>query len=447
MFARHHQTKIQLKPLETFAFNLYFMINPHTFSAQLNASVSSDAQPALGITFDSRACNPQTAFAALRGENRHGNEFVDAALAAGSPFILTDLDVPRVVRVEDAVVALRRWGRLQRDTLQTELIGITGSAGKTTAKTLVSSALGSPTTPGNLNTLNYLACYLLSNVAANSRHIIEMGIDRIGEMDELMALVAPDVGVVTAVGPAHIEFFGSVETIAYEKGRILQAPAGLVAGSISHLYPDTPSYGFLESCTYRATDLVADAESVQFRYAGHLLRLPTPSIQVAESAVLALALAERYGVPLERAITRLEQAQVGGGRLNIIKSKIMLIDDAYNANPLSVTASLETLARFSGRKVAILGHMRELGQHSREYHIEVGEIAGRLADLVIAVGEHGDALAQAALENGADALWYKDTAEAKARFLPDLKEGDVVLVKGSRYVQLEQLVEVLREHF
>jgi UDP-N-acetylmuramoyl-tripeptide--D-alanyl-D-alanine ligase len=421
------------------------MIDPRQYAAQINANVKNDALPALAITFDSRACNPQTAFAALKGEQRHGNEFIDAAREAGAPFILTDLDVPRAVQVPDAVVALRRWARLHRDAVGAELIGVTGSAGKTTAKTLLSSALDSPTTPGNLNTLNYLACYLLSNVQAGSRHIIEMGIDRIGEMDELVALVAPDVGVVTAVGAAHLEFFGSVDIVAHEKGRILQAPLGLVAGSVSHRYPNASSYGFLEACTYRATDLAVDAESVSFTFAGHPVRLPTPSVQVAESAVLALALAQHYGVPLEQAVSRLETAQVSGGRLNISKGKITIIDDAYNANPLSVSASLETLSRFAGRKVAILGHMRELGQHSRQYHTEVGALAGRLANLVIAVGEHGDALAQAALENGADAVWYSSTAEAKARFFPDLKAGDVVLVKGSRFVQLEQLVEVLRD--
>jgi UDP-N-acetylmuramoyl-tripeptide--D-alanyl-D-alanine ligase len=419
------------------------MIDPRQYATELSADVSSDALSATAISFDSRACNPQTAFAALKGEQRHGNEFIDKALELGAPFVLTDQDVPRAVRVADATVALRRWGRLHRDVSQAELIGITGSAGKTTAKALVSSALNSPTTPGNLNTLNYLACYLLSEVKSGSRHIVEMGIDRIGEMDELVALLAPNVGVITAVGAAHLEFFGSVDTVQHEKGRILQAQHGLVAGSVAHRYPNTPSYGFLETCTHRAEQLGVDAESVSFVYAGQTVRLPSPSVQVAESAVLALALAERYGVPLEQAVARLETAQVSGGRLNISRGRITLIDDAYNANPLSVSASLETLARFAGRKVAILGHMRELGEHSRQHHSEVGALAGRLANLVIAVGEHGDALAQAALENGADAVWYASTAEAKARFLPDIKPGDVVLVKGSRFVQLEQLVEVL----
>ncbi len=421
------------------------MIDPRQYAHELQAQVSSEAGLASGITFMTSECNEHTAFAALQGATRHGNDFIDAALEAGAPFILTNLDVPRAVRVPDATVALRQWARLHRDATRAELIGITGSAGKTTAKSFVSSGLGVPCTPGNLNTLNYLACYLLTNVQAGSTHVIEMGIDRIGEMDELMALIAPNIGVITAVGPAHVEFFGSVDVIQYEKGRILQAPSGLVAGNTAHRYPNTPSYGFQDTCTHRATNLHATAEDISFDYAGQHIRLETPSTQVAESAVLALALAERYGIPLEPVKTRLEQSQIPGGRLNILRGKITLIDDAYNANPLSVTASLETLARLSGRKVAILGHMRELGIHSRQYHIEVGATAGKQANLVIAVGEHGDALAQAALENGADAICYKDTTEAKARFLADIHDGDTILVKGSRYVQLEQLVEVLRE--
>ena len=419
------------------------MIDPKTFD--FGQTISSEAGVAQRITFMTSECDQHTAFAALQGATRHGNDFIETALEAGAPFILTNLDVPKAVRVTDATAALRRWARLHRDATSAELIGITGSAGKTTAKSLVSSGLDVPCTPGNLNTLNYLACYLLSNVAVNSTHVIEMGIDTIGEMDELMRLVAPSIGIITAVGAAHVEFFGSVEVIEFEKGRILQAPHGMVAGSTAHRYPNTPSYGFLESCTHRATNLVATAETVSFSYHGQEIRLETPSVQVAESAVLALALSERYGIPLETAKQRLETSQIPGGRMNIQRGKITLINDAYNANPLSVAASLETLARLSGRKVAILGHMRELGANSRQYHSQIGELAGKLANLVIAVGEHGDALAQAALDNGADAVWYSSTDDAKARFLPDIKDGDVVLVKGSRFVRLEALVEVLRE--
>ena len=421
------------------------MIDPQVYAQQLNATISSDARAAKGITFMTSECNEHTAFAALQGVNRHGNDFIKVALEAGAPFILTDLDVPRAVRVPDAITALRRWARLHRDTTNAELIGITGSAGKTTAKSLVSSALDVPCTPGNLNTLNYLACYLLSNVKTGSTHVIEMGIDHIGEMDELMALVAPNIGVITSVGAAHTEFFGTVKTVAFEKGRILAAPHGMVAGNTAQYYPNNPSYGFLETCTHRATNLHATAESISFVYHGQKISLQTPSTQIAESAVLALALAERYNIPLATAKTRLENSQIPNGRLRIERGKITLIDDAYNANPLSVAASLETLGRFTGRKVAILGHMRELGTLSRQYHAEIGVTAAKHAQFVIAIGEHGDALAQAALDNGADAIWYASTEEAKTRILPDIKNGDTILVKGSRFVQLEQIVEVLRE--
>jgi UDP-N-acetylmuramoyl-tripeptide--D-alanyl-D-alanine ligase len=421
------------------------MIDPRLYAQQLNANVSNEARAAKRITFMTSECDEHTAFAALQGATRHGNDFIEAALEAGSPFILTDLDVPRGVQVPDAITALRHWARLHRDTTNADLIGITGSAGKTTAKSLVSSALNVPCTPGNLNTLNYLACYLLSNVEAGSTHVIEMGIDQIGEMDELMALIAPNIGIITAVGAAHTEFFSTVETVALEKGRILEAPNGMVAGNTAWRYPNTPSYGFLETCTHQATNLHATAETISFEYHGQHIRLETPSTQIAESAVLALALAERYNIPLETAKTRLETSQIPGGRLRIERGKITLIDDAYNANPLSVTASLETLARFTGRKVAILGHMRELGTHSRQYHSQIGATAAKHAQLIIAIGEHGDALAQAALENGADALWYASTEEAKTRILPDIQNNDTILVKGSRFVQLEQIVEVLRE--
>ena len=147
----------------------------------------------------------------------------------------------------------------------------------------------------------------------------------------------------------------------------------------------------VQTCALPISNLHATAETVSFFYHGQQITLETPSTQIAESVVLALALAQRYNIPLEIAKTRLENSQIPGGRLRIERGQITLIDDAYNANPLSVTASLETLARFTGRKVAILGHMRELGTHSRQYHTEIGVTAAKHAQLVITVGEHGDA--------------------------------------------------------
>jgi UDP-N-acetylmuramoyl-tripeptide--D-alanyl-D-alanine ligase len=420
-------------------------LDPNAWSETIGATVSGDARVAKRITFVAQDCDEHTAFAALKGANRHGNEFIAQALERGAPFVLTDQDAPRAVRVTDATVALRAWARAWRDSSGATLVGVTGSAGKTTAKTMISSALNAPCTPGSLNTLNYLACYLLSEVRANSTHVIEMGIDRIGEMTELMALVNPSYGVVTSIGPAHIEYFGKLDKIASEKGQILQAHFPLVSDNTSLYFPNVPSYGFSEHATHRAEALQISSEQSQFVYKGHSVHLETPSKQIAEAAVLALALAEQLNVPITQAVARLENAEVPGGRLRVLKGKFTLIDDAYNANPLSVAASLETLSKMSGRKVAILGHMRELGERSREYHVEIGLKAGQVVELVIAIGEHGDALAESARASGAQALVFDTTEAAKASVLEAIRDNDAVLVKGSRFVQLEQIVEVLRE--
>ena len=413
-------------------------------SDALGATVAPDARPATRITFDSRQVNATTAFAALKGEHAHGNDFIPAALELGAPFVLTDSDVPRAVRVIDATVALRCWARLWRDSSGASLIGVTGSAGKTTAKELIAAALEVSCTPGSLNTLNYLATYLLSDVNPNSQHVIEMGIDRIGEMNELMALIAPDIGVITSIGPAHLEFLGSLEAIAFEKGQILRASEGFVSSGIAWRYPEQPSYGFDAHATYRGHDLEHTDSSSSFTYAGQRVTIVSPSHKVAEASVLALALAERFGMPLQAAIQRLERVAIPGGRMRIERGRYTLIDDTYNANPLSVTAALETLERQKGRKIAVLGDMRELGPDAPLYHREIGAIAARAAQQLITVGEHAEDYISGAQGAGLDGLAFTNADDATTALLTLLEPDDVVLVKGSRAVGLERVAEVLR---
>jgi UDP-N-acetylmuramoyl-tripeptide--D-alanyl-D-alanine ligase len=410
-----------------------------------NAQIADDARAATAITFDSREVSVTTAFAALQGETRHGNDFIAAALEAGAPFVLTDQDVPRAVKVSDATAALRGWARAWRDLSGATLIGVTGSAGKTTAKEFVAAAIQAGKTPGNLNTLNYLACYLLSEVAPGSRHVIEMGIDRIGEMDELTELVAPDIGVITNVGPAHLEFFGSLETIAFEKGRILVAPEQLVSSTVSWRYPGVPSYGFGEGATHRGAHLELTDSSARFQFAGLEVEIASPSEKVAEAAVLALAIAERFHVPLEDAVKRLKTLEVPGGRMRLERGRYTLIDDTYNANPLSVTAALETLARQPGRKIAVLGDMRELGNDAATYHREIGASAARAAQLLIAVGHHAGDYASGARARNLETLEFADTSTATEALLQHLEDHDTILIKGSKAVGLAAVAEVIRE--
>jgi UDP-N-acetylmuramoyl-tripeptide--D-alanyl-D-alanine ligase len=421
-------------------------LEPRAWSSALEAfdvSVSDDARVATSITWDSRKVNEHTAFAALAGDAEHGNNYLHLALEAGAPFVLTDMDVERAVRVSDATAALRAWSRAWRLTSLAKIVGVTGSAGKTTARSFISAALDCPS--NYYNTLNAIACYQLSSVAPDSLHVLELGIDRIGEMDELLALTSPDIGVVTSVGAAHLEFFGSLERIAIEKGKILEGRKGLVAASCRHLYPEVPSYGFEDGVTHLGTDLVLEESSVHFCFHDLPVTIPNPSEKVAEAALGALALAHQFGMDLPQATLRVQGVEVTGARMRVETGQnFKLIDDSYNANPLSVNASLDTLERQQGRKVAIIGDMRELGETSNELHAQIGARAGTVANLVIGVGEYGEVIADAARASGTRSTFYPNSGVAALEIETHLKPGDTVLVKGSLSVNMKLITDAIR---
>jgi UDP-N-acetylmuramoyl-tripeptide--D-alanyl-D-alanine ligase len=411
--------------------------------------VADDARIAKAITWDSRLVNADTAFVALPGEQMHGNQFVDKALEAGAPFVLSDLNVPRAVRVNDAAIALRTWARAWRETTKARIVGVTGSAGKTTLKEFLAVALEAGKTPGNLNTLNALACHMLSVIHADSNqasetHVLEMGIDRIGEMAQLVQLVRPDLGMISSIGPAHLEFLGSVENVAFEKGHILEGNPGLVAESTVKYYPGIATYGFSERATHRGLKLEVTDSSSTFQFAGHNVFVSSPSAKVAEATLGALAVAQQFGLKLEAAIERIRHVEVPGGRMRIERGKLNLIDDAYNANPLSLTAALEVLERQPGRKIAVIGDMRELGEHSKMYHLEIGKLAGQVAPIVIAVGRESEMLASAARASGAKTQAFATAPEAVPAVEAILELGDVVLVKGSLSVGMNVISEAVR---
>jgi UDP-N-acetylmuramoyl-tripeptide--D-alanyl-D-alanine ligase len=405
--------------------------------------VHAEARAATAITWDSRKVNEFTAFAALAGDAEHGNNYVEAALAAGAPFVLTDLDVPRAVRVADATAALRAWARAWRLECGAMIIGVTGSAGKTTARSYIAAALNCPS--NYYNTLNAIACYLLSSVNRDSKHVLELGIDRIGEMDELVDLTSPDLGVITSVGAAHLEFFGSLEQIAFEKGRILEGRQGLVSTSCASLYSGVPNYGFEAGATFQGTDLKLNESSVSFSFQGLPVIIPNPSQKVAEAALGALAIAQDFDLEMSAAIARVQTVEVPGARMRIEQGlQFRLIDDSYNANPLSVNASLDTLERQTGRKIAILGDMRELGETSPELHAQIGARAGKIAKLVIGIGVYADDIADAARGSGALSKTYPNSQVAALEIETHLKPGDTVLVKGSLSVNMKLIVDAIR---
>ncbi|MBZ9712754.1 UDP-N-acetylmuramoyl-tripeptide--D-alanyl-D-alanine ligase [Deinococcus multiflagellatus] len=394
------------------------MLDPR--AVPFDAALHPDARPALRLTWDSREAGPDTAFVALPGERMHGNAFVDAALAAGAPFVLTDLAVPRALRVPDARTALFAWARAER-THAPLVVGITGSAGKTTAKSYAAAALGALSMPV-YNTMPAIACFLIERGRAGQPLVVEMGIDRPGEMAELVDLVRPDVGVVTSIGPAHLEQLGSIENIAREKGGILQGARGLVGAQAAAYYPGADSYGF-GPVTFAGEGLRVTPEGARFAFAGVPVFLPYAAQVQAEAAVLGLVLAREAGVALPDAAARLRGVQVPGGRYTVHPGSITVIDDAYNASPVAVRAALDALQALPGRRISVLGRMLELGPTERALHAEVGAYARQRADVTYGVGAFAAELGDRA---------FATVPELTAALLADLRPGDVVLVKASR---------------
>ncbi|WP_291428055.1 UDP-N-acetylmuramoyl-tripeptide--D-alanyl-D-alanine ligase [Deinococcus sp.] len=400
------------------------MIDP-LLTLPFAAAVHPGARPARRLTWDSREVSPEVAFVALPGESLHGNRFVEAALAAGAPFVLTDRDVPRAVRVPDARSALLAWARAQR-ALSPLVVGVTGSAGKTTAKSFVAAALDAHFMPV-FNTMPAIACFLTELGASGRPLVVEMGIDRLGEMAELVDLVRPDVGVITSIGPAHLEQLGSVEGIVREKGVILRGVNGqpvraLVGAQAAAYYPGVDSYGFGD-VTHAGQDLTVSPQGASFRFAGVPVTLPLAARVQAEAAVLALTLAQEKGVPVPEAAARLAAVSVPGGRYRVHPGRFTVIDDAYNASPVAVRAALDALSGWQGRRISVLGRMLELGPTERGLHAEVGAYARTHADLTFGVGAFAAELGERA---------FASVPQLLGALLDEVRDGDVLLVKASR---------------
>ncbi|MDV6374945.1 UDP-N-acetylmuramoyl-tripeptide--D-alanyl-D-alanine ligase [Deinococcus arenicola] len=395
------------------------MLNPHA-ALPFSAAVHPDARPAARLTWDSREAGPDVAFVALPGETMHGNQFVQKALDAGAPFVLTDLDVPRAVRVDDAWAALKAWAQAERAKNKL-VIGITGSAGKTTAKAYAAAALNAHFMPV-FNTQPAIACFLVEFGASDRPLVVEMGIDRLGEMAELVELVRPDVGVVTSIGPAHLEQLGSVVNIVREKGVILGGVRGLVGAQAAPFYPDAESYGFGD-VTHAGQNLEVTPQAATFTFDGIKIRLPLAARVQAEAAVLGLLLAREAGLELTAAAARLEAASVPGGRYRVHEGRFTVIDDAYNASPVAVSAALDALHALPGRRISVLGRMLELGETEQELHAQVGQEARAKADLTYGVGAFAAELGERA---------FVTVPELVTDLLEEVRDGDVLLIKASR---------------
>jgi UDP-N-acetylmuramoyl-tripeptide--D-alanyl-D-alanine ligase len=423
-----------------------------------------NADPAAVVTgpveYDSRKVLPGGLFVAFEGEKVDGHEFAAAAVDAGAIGVLSTRDTGRPgVVVEDPLLALARLARVVIDRLRDlTVVGLTGSSGKTTTKDYIGqllSRLGPTIAPaGSLN--NELGHpYTVLKATAETRYLVlEMGSRGIGHIRHLAEVAPPRIGVVLNVGVAHIGEFGSVEGTAQAKGElvealpedgaaILNADDPLVAGMAGRASARVVLFGESPSVAVRATDVTMDDRGrASYVLNGSPVRLGVVGRHQVSNTLAAAAVALELGMPTADVAAALSGiAIVSSRRMDVFDRPdgVTVIDDSYNANPSSTAAALRALVAMGGgrRTVAVLGYMAELGDFADSGHADTGRLAAGLGvDRLIVVAENASAILDGALDVESwkgEAIFAADQGAAIAALNADLRPGDVVLVKGSRY--------------
>ena len=384
-----------------------------------------------GATLDSRKVKPGMLFVAVKGERVDGHDFIPQARAAGAAGIV------------DGREELARVAAEYRRTLKAKVIGITGSAGKTTTKELVAAFLRAGgfrvhATEGNFNNDLGLPLTILNCPQDAEFLVVEMGTNHPGEIAYLVDIARPDAGVISSIGTAHIEFFKTQDGIADEKGTLF---ARLPPDGFAVVGVNNDRYERLRAMSAARVVAVDPSDEVGARLASALApRLP--GAHNVSNARLAAACAGEFGVPLDRCVAALEDFALPGDRWRVTeRDGVTYVNDCYNANPTSMIAALETFAAMpcAGRRVAVLGDMFELGAQSGELHARVLARAAELPlDAVFAVGQ---AMAAAcAAVAGRPPCQAADAAAAKAELAAFVRTGDAVLLKASHGMHLEAVL-------
>ncbi len=450
------------------------------------------AEPELeytGVSTDSRTVAEGNLYVALVGERFDGHEFVAHALSNGALGAVVsrapaeDTNA-RLYPVDDTLEALGRLAAHRRERLHVPVVGITGSAGKTTTKEMTAATLGSTlrvhATRGNLNNRIGMPLTLLATPEDAEVVVLEMGTSEPGEIGAMAAIARPDVGVITTVGEAHLEKLGSIEGVLEEKLDILRhlAEGGrcvvgdeppVLAERARTLCPRVRVVGWSERADPRDRPEQAEVDvfgRYTFEWKAQRASVPTVGRHAVQNALLALAIAELLGVPPREAARGLAAAEPGSmrGELRSI-GRLTVIADCYNANPQSVLAALDVLDEqgASARRVAVLGSMLELGDRSDALHDRVlAEALEHPLDLLVATGDFAGAARR--IEAGKAGATSKEEAVEGERSRPELlvaaewrdvyprlaarMQGDeIVLLKASRGIALEGMIPLLEEDF
>lgn len=426
------------------------------------------------VITDSRSAGPGHLFVALVGERFDGHDFVPEAFERGAAAAVVSRDMPapagqRLYRVPATLEALGALAHHRRMAFSVPVVGISGSAGKTTTKDLVRAAL-SPryrvhATEGNLNNLVGLPLTVLAAPDETGVLVLEMGTNQPGEIAALTRIAEPTLAVVTRVAEGHLEGLGDLEGVLREKLALLD---GLGADGVAIVAADPPVLAERArtlASEVRVAGTAADADAQlrgdvvgidregrpTFRWRGREITLRLRGRHSVDNALLALAVADALGVPEEEAAAGVATVEPGRMRGELVRlGGLTLLVDCYNANPASVAAALDLLAQVpsSGGRVVVLGTMRELGERAAELHERtLRDVVRRPMDLIVVTGEFATAAERTQTTATNRIIVEPDVDAAYRRLRPRLRGDELVLLKASRGVRLERLIPEFRRDF
>lgn len=427
-----------------------------------------------GFSTDSRMLQPGELFIPLRGDNFDGHDYMNQAIQNGAAACLSEemiggLLVP-VIKVNNTLKALGDLAAAMRRQFSAPVVGITGTSGKTTCKEMLAAILESLgpglKSAGNFNNLIGVPLTLFNLQPEHRWAVVEMGMSERGEIARLAEIATPNIGLITNVGAGHLENFDGISGVARAKGELF---IGLPSDGVALINADDQEvralpvangvrrvlFGTDRDADIRAENISGHNGSVSFDLIieGHEQRvvLPLPGRHNVGNALAAAAAANVIGVELKDIVAGLETFKLCPGRMELfgLPEDIVVLDDSYNANPLSVHAALDALHDLdsAGRRIAVLADMLELGPTAPELHHQIGTIAAERVDWLFTYGSLAEEIAQGAIDEGLPAnrvFKAKTHDELAANLLELLQKGDRILVKGSRGMRMEKVTDALR---
>ncbi len=426
-----------------------------------------------GVSTDTRTLQPGDLFFALTGESSDGHKFLHDALSRGAAGVVVSRKVEAkclAIRVQDTLLALGDLGAFYRSKFDPVVVGVTGSVGKTTTKEMIAAVAAAKgpvlKNAGNFNNEIGLPLTLFGLTKKHEVAVVEMAMRGPGQIEYLAKIARPRIGVITNIHLSHVELLGTLDAIADAKGELLDyLPAdGVAVLNADDAYFDylsrrancrIVSFGESARADVRASSAGIDADGccnfqVTTARGSFDMRIPVPGEHNIKDALAAIAVGEELGIAHDDIKEALAGFKPPEKRSNVIPTRrgVVVIDDTYNASPPSTLSAIKTLSMMEGdRKIAVLGDMLELGDHAIDAHLEVGRaVRDSGIDLLMVVGQLARLIARGAIDAGmpiSQVMEYEDSSQAAREIIGKVRERDVVLVKGSRAMKMEKVVEGL----